>query len=143
MTVGTGRNQISKAIITLSSTSGVQFRSSQAKLESDGMQLPALMFPFVIDSKCVGSSGALECNESKITLVNVDKETVISVLVPHSDASALHSMVRNVAAETTFILIRWIHSKLTSPLNTPRNRSLPYHGHFGLPVEFQHSCLLL
>ncbi|ETW85992.1 hypothetical protein HETIRDRAFT_309755 [Heterobasidion irregulare TC 32-1] len=83
MTVGTGRNQISKAIITLSSTSGVQFRSSQAKLESDG------------------SSGALECNESNVTLVDVDKETVISVLVPHSDASALHAMQVDISVEYT------------------------------------------
>ncbi|THH18490.1 hypothetical protein EW146_g2511 [Bondarzewia mesenterica] len=74
MTVTTGRNCVSKAVIALSSTSGIQFRCPDAKMEGEH------------------SSGSLESSDSTISLLNVDQDEAVPILVPHSDASSLHAM---------------------------------------------------
>ncbi|KAI0053990.1 hypothetical protein FA95DRAFT_1529824 [Auriscalpium vulgare] len=74
MTVNAGRNHAKKVVVNLTPPSGVTFRFSKAKLENDD------------------SSVAFEPSEDNVTLLDLPPDTTISVLVPHTDASAFHIM---------------------------------------------------
>ncbi|EGO20910.1 hypothetical protein SERLADRAFT_452051 [Serpula lacrymans var. lacrymans S7.9] len=78
----TGRNEVSKASIKLSPPPGIQFKFSEALLESDGI-------------------GKLEITNDSLTLLDAPKDSTIAISVPHSDASAFHAM--KVAVEINYI----------------------------------------
>ncbi|KAH9934671.1 trafficking protein particle complex subunit 10 [Fomitopsis serialis] len=79
----TGRNDISAATLRLVSPSGVQFRFNEATLD-DG-----------------GGSATLEIIDGAIILRDVGKRQVVTVAVPHSDASSYHTLRVNINIEYT------------------------------------------
>lgn len=70
----TGRNDVSKAMLRLAAPAGVQFYVDQAELETEDEHL------------------TFETVDGSIILLDMHKDTTIRICVPHSDASAFHSM---------------------------------------------------
>ncbi|GJE95190.1 trafficking protein particle complex subunit 10 [Phanerochaete sordida] len=70
----TGRNDVSKAMIRLAAPAGVQFYVDQAELETEDENI------------------TFETVDGSIILLDMHKDTAIRISVPHSDASAFHSM---------------------------------------------------
>ncbi|KAA1469549.1 hypothetical protein DENSPDRAFT_857972 [Dentipellis sp. KUC8613] len=80
MTVTTGRNQLVQANLILSAPSGIQFKCADATLEDH-------------------SQGTLEGNDNVLTLKDVPEDSSVSILVPHSDATAFHAIQVNMSIE--------------------------------------------
>ncbi|KAH9005086.1 hypothetical protein EDB86DRAFT_3061943 [Lactarius hatsudake] len=76
LAISTGRNYVSKAKLKLAGPPDVAFFFKESTLEGD----------------------ALECTEDCISLVDLAENSEISVLIPHSDASAYHTMQITILA---------------------------------------------
>ncbi|KII88634.1 hypothetical protein PLICRDRAFT_110377 [Plicaturopsis crispa FD-325 SS-3] len=80
--VCTGRNRVSNASIKLSTSSGVRFKHKEAKLRDPE-----------------GVDHTLEAADESFSLNNVEPDTSVSVLMPHTDASAFHAVKVNIEVE--------------------------------------------
>ncbi|KAH9048160.1 trafficking protein particle complex subunit 10 [Lactarius hengduanensis] len=80
LVISTGRNYVSKAKLKLAGPPDVAFLFKESTLEGDV------------------SSASLECAEDCISLVDLAENSEISVLIPHSDASAYHTMQITILA---------------------------------------------
>ncbi|KAH9180489.1 trafficking protein particle complex subunit 10 [Lactarius sanguifluus] len=80
LAISTGRNYVSKAKLKLAGPPDVTFLFKESTLEGDV------------------SSASLECAEDCISLVDLAENSEISVLIPHSDASAYHTMQITILA---------------------------------------------
>lgn len=88
-----GRNEISNASIRLSGPSGITFDYSKAVLDGERMSVFASFFDLPLRGN--GSENAqLSHAQDCISLNNVKSEDIISILLPHSDATTFHAMVR-------------------------------------------------
>ncbi|KAI0288169.1 trafficking protein particle complex subunit 10 [Russula brevipes] len=74
LAVSSGRNHIPQATLKLSGPPDVTFRFQESALDGDD------------------ASASLELVKDSISVLNLAKNSEISVLVPHSDASAYHTM---------------------------------------------------
>ncbi|EIM89936.1 uncharacterized protein STEHIDRAFT_92528 [Stereum hirsutum FP-91666 SS1] len=77
-----GRNNISRAEITLTSASGVEFRPHKVVLEHN-------------DEEDI----ALEATEQSLSISNLKAGKSVYLLVPHTDASSMHMMQVDISAE--------------------------------------------
>lgn len=80
LAISTGRNYVSKAKLRLTGPPDVAFLFKESTLEGDV------------------SSVSIECEEDCVSLVDLPEDSEISVLIPHSDASAYHSMEITILA---------------------------------------------
>ncbi|KAI9446516.1 trafficking protein particle complex subunit 10 [Lactarius indigo] len=80
LAISTGRNYVSKAKLKLTGPPDIAFLFKESMLESDV------------------TSASLECAEDYISLVDLAENSEISVLIPHSDASAYHTMQITILA---------------------------------------------
>ncbi|TFY59462.1 hypothetical protein EVJ58_g5755 [Rhodofomes roseus] len=81
----TGRNDISVATLRLVSPSGVQFHCQEAAIDEGG------------------DNATLEAADDAIILRDVGKRQIVTVAVPHSDASSYHTLRVNVSIEYTTV----------------------------------------
>ena len=82
LTLTSGRNDIARVTIKLSSPTGVALHCRNARFEDADNALP------------------LETTDDSLTLVDVPKETVHNILVPHAEAAKHPVVVRPVAVYT-------------------------------------------
>jgi trafficking protein particle complex subunit 10 len=90
--VSTGRNTISKAMVRLSAPSGIEFKTTKISVEGDGKS---------IYRECLRASHhrieevSFEVIDEAIVLFDLRPDTIVSITVPHTDASSFHAMVCN------------------------------------------------
>jgi len=92
MTISTGRNDVQKVTLTFTTPSGVNFRCQEASIEGDG-ECDLHDHTSTVNPCDLDTSLPIEIFEDTIILRDIPKDAVKSVLVPHSDTSALHSVV--------------------------------------------------
>jgi trafficking protein particle complex subunit 10 len=95
VSVFTGRNHVSKAVIKISTPSGLQFKYQEATLDTEGVLIFGL---FMRKTKSVVGESQLEVSENSVTLQDIPEGKTVGILVPHADASAFHILVRTVYA---------------------------------------------
>ncbi|KAH9966604.1 trafficking protein particle complex subunit 10 [Russula dissimulans] len=74
LVISSGRNHVQKATLKFSGPQGVTFRFQESALDSDD------------------ASVSLERAEDSISILDLAKDSEVSVLIPHSDASAYNTM---------------------------------------------------
>ncbi|KAI0341805.1 hypothetical protein BDW22DRAFT_1377071 [Trametopsis cervina] len=80
--LSTGRNEVTKAMLRLSAPSGVQFETDKIAFEEDGT-----------------SDISYEVIDSAIVLFDLPANSMVSLSVPHSDASAFHALKVNITVD--------------------------------------------
>lgn len=90
--LSTGRNQISKVSIKLSAPFGVRFEYRDAILDDNG-EILWYYLDGTRDLRIGLVEAELVAANDCISLQKIAKDTSVSILLPHSDASAFHAMV--------------------------------------------------
>lgn len=91
----TGRNDVLMAKVKLVSPSGVQFHCRDASIDDESKFFTVHLGSVIACSFChdVAVQAALEEADDAIMLRNVGKRQVVTVTVPHSDASSYQTLV--------------------------------------------------
>jgi len=91
LVISSGRNHVLKATLKLSGPRGVTFRFQASTLYGNGE--PQSVINHIAKYYLSDPLGTLECATDSISVLDLAEHSEISVLIPHSDASAYHTMV--------------------------------------------------
>jgi hypothetical protein len=91
LVISSGRNHVLKATLKLSGPPGVTFRFQASTLYGNGK--PQNVISHIAKYHLSDPLGTLECANDNISILDLAEYSEFSVLIPHSDASAYHTMV--------------------------------------------------
>ena len=90
--LSSGRNNTSKITVRLSS-SGVTFQLKDAYLHESKEEAHGEIYFAKLMNALGSKSVGMEITDNAIHLLDIHKDTTVSIMVPHSDTSAFHAMV--------------------------------------------------